>query len=44
MVNFIKLSKNEEKLKGMEVTSFHKLGHMSIVALLLNTAEHYFLF
>ena len=44
MVNLIKLFKNEEDLKGMEVTSFREFDHMSIVALLSNTAEHYFLF
>ena len=44
MVNFIKLFKNEEELKGMEVASFHEFDHMSIVVLLSKTTEHYFLF
>ena len=44
MVNFIKPFKNEEELKGMEVASFDEFDHMSIVAILSNTTEHYYLF
>ena len=44
MVNLIKLFKNEEEIKGMEVASFYEFGHMRIIALLSNTTEHCFLF
>ena len=44
MVNLIQLIKKRRRTQRMEIASFHEFGHMSIVVLLSNTTEHYFLF
>ena len=44
MVNLIQLIKKRRRTQRMEIASFHEFGHMSIVVVLSNTTEHYFLF
>ena len=44
MINLKKHLKNEKELKGIKAMSFQELGHISIMKLLSQIAEHIFIF